>query len=198
MSIIGISGKAEAGKDTVSGFLLAVYPRQMVRRAFADALKHEALREYARRDRAPFRESILDTLIPERVLILADQLKNTDLAFRTFLQAYGQARRAVDPLYWINRCLDDHKHSKEWDHTLIIPDVRYRNEAEMVLDSGGIVLRINRPGHENRLTPEQRRHPSETDLDDFIHYHWYTIENDGNPVHLLRDTLAAVRGYVRA
>ena len=32
-----------------------------------------------------------------------------------------------------------------------------------------LTIRVERPGHENALTPEQRQHPSETALDNFPH-----------------------------
>ena len=53
-----------------------------------------------------------------------------------------------------------------------ITDVRYPNEAEMVLARGGKLVRIDRPGV-TRLD-----HPSECALDDWSDWD-HVIENDG-------------------
>ena len=56
----------------------------------------------------------------------------------------------------------------------IITDVRFVNEAKAILDRGGVLLRINRPGNVNNAG----NHPSETSLDDYKHFN-HVIENDG-------------------
>ena len=56
----------------------------------------------------------------------------------------------------------------------IITDVRFLNEAKAVLDRGGILLRVNRPGNMNPAG----EHPSETSLDDYKLFN-HVIENEG-------------------
>ena len=52
---------------------------------------------------------------------------------RNLLIAYGQARRAHDPDYWIDRLaglVNKIKHEYPEVHTIVIDDVRFPNEVE--------------------------------------------------------------------
>jgi hypothetical protein len=60
----------------------------------------------------------------------------------------------------------------------IITDVRFPNEFKAIKEKGGIVIRVNRPGHSNSMKELAEAHPSETALDG--HDFDYVIENDGN------------------
>lgn len=194
--IIGISGKAEAGKSTAAGFLLAVYPNARSV-AFADELKLQALAAWPASATHPW-QPYLHLLTDARKIAIANDLK-ANAAFRTFLQDFGQEKRREDPEYWIRTCFDRHQKLHGWDRALVIPDVRYPNELEAILGARGRVLRVERPGHENRLTPEQRAHSSETALDDF---NWDgtpncgRVYNGGVPVEFLEQTLNATREYL--
>jgi hypothetical protein len=195
--IIGINGKAEAGKDVAAGFVLAVYPNAR-RVAFADELKLQALAAWDTTEH-PYHD-LLHLLTDARKIAIADNLKANG-AFRTFLQDFGQQKRAEDPEYWIRACFARHERLHGWGHALVIPDMRYKNEFAAVGDARGLRFRVNRPGHENRLTAEQRAHSSETDLDD-IDWNYIPnagiVENPGEPVAYLRNVLAAVRPYMEA
>jgi hypothetical protein len=50
----------------------------------------------------------------------------------------------------------------------VIADVRFPNEAQAVLDAGGMLIRVVRPGY---VTPAVLPHPSETALDDWPFEH---------------------------
>jgi hypothetical protein len=63
----------------------------------------------------------------------------------------------------------------------IITDVRFPNEAESVLDHGGILIRVNRGG-------DTGNHPSETGLDDWEFE--YTINNNGTIKELINQVRA--------
>lgn len=190
MNLIGISGKAESGKDLATGIITTVYPRHYYRRGFADALKRDALAAWLHGS------ADVPAWPQDRVLEEANKLKEQSLAFRTFLQDFGQVKRNGNPMYWIDRLFRDHQATELRYTGLATPDVRYKNEAEEVLARGGLVLRLERPGHENRLTPEQRLHISETDLDDWPESENYRIlENTGDPLALLQLVLGHVRQF---
>lgn len=194
MRTIGISGKAEAGKDTVAGIITTVYPETVVRRAFADRLKREALAVWAE-TRRPHLQWVVAASTDAQLLASANLLKSGNAEFRTFLQEYGQSRRAEDPLYWIRACAEDHLASlADCNKVLVVPDVRYSNEAGWVLANDGLLLRVERPGHVNGLTDAQRAHPSETALDDCEDFH--AILENRDFLGLLRDTLAVVRPWL--
>ncbi len=155
MRIIGLSGKARAGKDTVCGLIeatLGARGARVVRVGFADALKAECRAQGWNGEK--------------------------DEAGRALLQNVGLARRAENPRYWIDRLFERIETDPLAPNTIwVITDVRFLNEADAIRAEGGLVWRINRyrlvgsganverVPWTNDLTPEQRNHPSETELD---------------------------------
>lgn len=149
MKIIAISGKAGAGKDTTAGFL----------------------KEY------------LETQTDKRVLVThyGDLVKyvcktffnwdgNKDEYGRSLLQKVGTDKvRAVKPEFWTDFVIDILKaFPDEWD-VVIIPDVRFPNELERLREVGDVThLRIVSDINHANLTEEQKRHPSETALDNVM------------------------------
>lgn len=67
----------------------------------------------------------------------------------------------------------------------VISDVRFPNEAQAILDRGGVVLRLSREG-----TGTGDAHASEVPLPDSLVSH--EIKNDGTPEDLVREALARV------
>ena len=68
----------------------------------------------------------------------------------------------------------------------IITDVRFPNEAKIIKDKGGIVIRVNRPLERlgNSKLPKLKhtsisQHPSETALDNYKNFD-HIIENNGS------------------
>ena len=77
---------------------------------------------------------------------------------REFLQKLGTAvRNEVHPEFWTRALFIKEGNNQN----LIIPDVRFPNEAQIVKDHGGILIRIERPG------AGAGNHISETALDDY-------------------------------
>lgn len=140
-AIIGITGHMGAGKDTLASYFIREHG--FVRVGFADALKDEV------RTRLP------------RTLALIGGTDSADYVLdhkppliRALLQEYGtQVRRRDDPNYWINRWVD---RLPTGDVTIVTPDVRFENEAQRIVNLGGMVVRVERPGyHGNGHESEQ-------------------------------------------
>jgi len=99
---------------------------------------------------------------------------------RTILQRIGtDVVRAKHPDFWvetverlINVFQDD------FDY-FIIPDCRFQNEVEYLRDKGYNVtaFKVIRLNFESELTEEQKRHPSETALDDYIFDVYFECES---------------------
>lgn len=68
---------------------------------------------------------------------------------------------------------------------LVIPDCRFDNEAEAVKSSGGVVIRVVRPGQASEGIAE---HASEAGVSD--HLISFTVVNDGTPEQLQSQCLA--------
>lgn len=147
MKIILISGKAEAGKTTAAN-IIKYYLCGIGKRAAI----------------VPYGQYVKDTA---KMIFGWDGQKDEN--GRQLLQWWGtDVVRKKNENFWVNTVmrlaavLDG-----EIDY-LIIDDCRFPNEIDLWKDEYGyLTLRIERPGHENALNDEQRKHPSETALDNY-------------------------------
>ena len=166
MKVILISGKAEAGKTTTAN---------IIKTFLEECGKKVAC--------IPYGQYVKDTA---KLIWNWDGKK--DKKGRELLQWWGtDIVRAQDPNFWVDSVVRLAKVIDKYVDYLIVDDCRFINEIEawraikyVALDSATdtlanrqrfsdiITIRVERPGHENALTPEQRRHPSETELDDYI------------------------------
>jgi len=148
MQIIGISGKAQNGKDTTALFL---------KQKLENLGKRVLIVHYA---------DYLKTICKEWF----GWNGNKDESGRELLQKIGtNIVRNQDPYFWvesIGRTLT--MFPDYWDYVLI-PDTRFLSEIfywskkEIPI----LVIRVNRIGFENCLTEKQRSHSSETELDNY-------------------------------
>lgn len=147
--IIGISGKAGSGKDTVAEILFEKIHGGKIIAHFADNLKDIISRL--------LRISYQDLMNPEF------KKKTVDLfpqyTYRTLMQAIGTKFREIDKDFWVKLMMETFKYSN--NYTILIADVRYKNEAEAIKKAGGVLVRINRD------IPRINKHSSETDLDNY-------------------------------
>lgn len=183
--IIGISGKIAAGKDTVAQMLSYIFYRQTTR----DYLGYENHRYYNRGfpNIYPFagrlKKCAAVMLGMNEAAMYHRDSKEAKIPWlgksvREVLQFLGNTvRENLDKDFWVKSLFIN----REGD--LIIPDVRYKNEATAVRSRGGILIRVNRPGFNGD------GHISETELDNFTDFH-YVINNDGNLEELYNKVLA--------
>lgn len=150
MKVIGLTGPARSGKDTVADILEEITPGRVDREAFADRLKLVAalalgvsvdpddvgvsgIRRWADR----FKEAESLAVIGPGGTVLSE------ISGREFLQRLGaEAIRGVlgDDIF-----VDAISFEREAD-LLVLTDVRYPNEAEAIRRNGGEVWRVTRPG----------------------------------------------------
>jgi len=162
MKIIGITGKAGAGKNEVGRFIQDELDWCM-NYAFADAVKSG----YA---------NIFDDDYRDSQSWKSELVPGHSFTRRHALQGIGDGlRQSIHPDIWVNVVMAqiDKEHMFNSDPACIITDVRYPNEVESIQARGGVIVRVVRP---NNPTPSMD-HPSETALD------WYvfeTIVNDGS------------------
>lgn len=170
--ILGLTGRAGCGKDTAGQYLVE---RHGYRRfAFADVLKTAALH---------INPIIFDgeRLAPLVAVHGMDFVKRHHPEARRFLQELGLAMRGVDPEVWM-RPLAELANST--DEHIVVTDVRFVNEAEMVRSLGGRVLRIDR--RDAGLSGEAAAHASETPLS--LSVIDYAVDNNGS-LHTLYEQL---------
>lgn len=196
--IIGVSGKAGAGKDTVSKMIVYTiwyynysqrlepfgiehYNEQMLQyyniinridwyqTSFADKLK-QCLSIILRTSRSNFEDNMFKQSTVEWL----------GISVRELLQKFGTAiRNEVCDDFWVKACLKDFEDYNNY----LITDVRFKSEAKGIKDLEGIIVRVNREG------AGAGNHISEIDLDDYSFD--YVINNDGN----MEDLLLKVKAF---
>jgi deoxynucleotide monophosphate kinase-like protein len=163
--LIGLSGKAGAGKDTLGAALVDGYGFQRV--AFADALKDAILAADVWVQWYDGFRRIRD-LVAERGW---DKVK-TNPEVRRLLQNFGQGMRDQDGFVWCRLGMARADTLCAHGADVVITDVRYINEARAIRKRGGLLVRIERTGLESA-----DEHVSETELDDWSYD--ALVYNDG-------------------
>lgn len=135
---LGISGKKGTGKSTVADYLVSLYGLDVF--AFAHQLKVD----------------LMNMGVPTEVL----NKKPWPPWLRALAQLYGVSKRDADPMYWVDRCLDD---IEDLDPDgVVIDDVRFLNEAEELRRNGYTLIRLELEDAQHEDT-----HISEIDLDNY-------------------------------
>lgn len=172
MKVILISGKAGHGKDTLAGFLkkeMEKDGKRVLITHYADLLKYIC-------------KTFLDW----------DGKKNE--SGRRLLQVVGtDVVRRLYPDFWVDFIISVLQIFQDrWDYVLI-PDARFPNEITKIRKQFDCThIKVIRHACESALTDDQRRHASETALDDFCPD--YTFDNHEDGLRNFRDI---VRIYYR-
>lgn len=167
--IIGLSGKARAGKDSMYEAISHVSKLEVRRIALADPLKDEVYK-YVLKPHGVERSA------------LDDERKKY---FRLILQGWGTdfKRNFFGQDYWVQR-LEAKLNSPQFRNfkgIVCITDIRFREEADFVRERGGYVVRINRPkkGLKAKLLSffsKKDGHSSECALDKYEYFD-YVVKN---------------------
>ncbi len=159
MKLLGISGKAGSGKDTVYSIInnLRNCPFLVYRRAFADNLKHE---------------------VAEALDITEQHLDTIKQSIRPLLQTWADAKKVLHGEdYYLKKLSYKLSLFKDSSNCLIvITDVRFKFEADYIKQLGGQLWRIERAGLDPRPFGQ---HASETELDNYEGFNIVIENNDG-------------------
>ncbi len=156
--IIGLSGYARSGKDTVADFLVQSYGFERI--SFAD----------------PIRKILYDlnpSIDGEKLATMVDtygwDIAKSKAEVREFLQVLGySARQKIHPDVWVMAAFS----TMSADKNYVIADVRFINEADKIKAFNGEIWRIERPG-----ISAVNDHISEHELNGYS-FDW-AIDNDG-------------------
>lgn len=174
--LVGLVGKARVGKDTAACHLrkmgLGVY-------AFADPLKDMLEVGFGNYFRSEYREDPIDWL---------------GKSPRELMQTLGTewGRDLIHPDLWV---LMAHQRwlktlESEERYGLTLSDVRFNNEAQWILDQGGLLIEIVRPDKES-----VRGHRSETAMT--LAVPMVRVVNDGTVGQLQKAVDKAVNAFIR-
>lgn len=177
--LIGITGRAGAGKDSVWKILDYEIDETVQRLGFADSLKESAMAALGLfgRQAEMFKNE-------GEIQLSFDGLEAGRLSGREYLQLYGtEAHREIfGDDFWIRQTM------KKVSGITVIIDVRYNNEAEAIIEAGGEVWEVRRPGN---LIPESG-HASERPIS--RQYIGRVIRNEGSLNDLRYEVMLAWSG----
>lgn len=167
MRIIGICGKAKAGKDemVVQYFKRPDHPLAQ-KHAFADAVKHSAAAFFGE-PVGKFYENKDD---------ISDQW---GISYREMLQKLGTdfARNMIHEDFWVQTLDKKIRDIPPIIKLVFIPDVRFDNEVDWIHYKGGVVVECVREGHSS-LAGTEAQHSSEDGIS--AHLIDYRILNDSS------------------
>ena len=136
--LIGLIGRAGAGKTTVANHLEADWHFEQVALADPIVAMIHALYAEAGVDGAWAVERALKDQPPPQI----------GASYRRLAQTLGTdwGRHLVHPDLWINIAAHKVRVAHLHQAHVVVSDVRFPNEAQWVLDMGGQLVRITRPG----------------------------------------------------
>ncbi|MBJ6110951.1 hypothetical protein JAO73_18155 [Hymenobacter sp. BT523] len=164
--LIGLSGRRGSGKDTVARLIQQLQPERLWQvRSFGDSIK-----------------SVCAALTGEDVAPYYSQKGKAELlpTFRRtrgeMLQQVGEALRQWEPLVWVDAFFA----ALPQDACVLVPDVRYANEADPIRARGGIMLRVEGdPLQQRGDGTRDDNHPSEVSMDAYPNFD-FTLHNTGS------------------
>lgn len=178
--IVGLTGYAQSGKDTVGEIL--VREHGFVRLAFADVLKATLLQldpiGLVVQSGRSFKAWRVSELVAANGWEQAKQIGQV----RELLQKLGvSARENIDKDVWVDATFLN----CDFDNNIVVTDVRFPNEVERIYAEHGDLWRITRPD-----VGPVNAHVSESALDEY-EGEW-TIKNDGTVEDLSAKVLGAL------
>lgn len=149
---IGIVGRKRSGKDTAAAAL--VEELGYVRHGLADPLKESALKldpivDFVDAGTRGEDRWVEPLRLSEVVLVDGWEVaKDEHPEVRRILQKLGDeaGRQVHGERTWIDQLLRRTWAANDAGHPVVVPDVRYPNEAEALRTAGFLVVRIDRPG----------------------------------------------------
>jgi hypothetical protein len=131
-NIIGLAGKAKSGKDTIANYLKLHYPFQSV--AFADPIR-EGMRAILGLEDRHFAH-------PDKEVVIPEFGKSPRQMMQTLGTEWG--RNCVNDDLWLILAKKKIDAYHKLGFNVVITDVRFENEADMIRKAGGVIWHIER------------------------------------------------------
>jgi len=174
---ITILPMAKVLRDEVEAFLRSIDAEKFVPLVYGD--QEDKVRVfYVDAAKAHAACPVWDSFVTEHQEI-QDKPGQTAVTVRRILQWWGtEYRRAQDPDYWTKAWGREVDALVQSDRLVLVDDVRFINELNVIRDHGGLIVKIERPGFDGA-----NNHSSETSLDGYSSWDG-KIVNDGTIAQL--------------
>ena len=172
MILIGLVGKAGAGKTTVAQRWIELYGFE--RMALADPLK--------------------EMLINAGMCTWEECYNKKTKMSRWLMQKVGTEifRKQVDEDYWVKTMRERLQKKLDSPARIVIDDVRMPNEAELIREFGGVLIRVVRAGYQDE---HAGTHETEVLLDSIeVDHEIHAASGDIQGLILQADAFARSRG----
>lgn len=183
ISLIGIYGHARAGKDTAKDFICDNFKNHYFT-SFADSLKESAAAAFGIPSSHFYSEDTKEMTNP--YWGVSPRQIAQFLGTEMFRDTISKLLPDIGNDFWIRRTLlrlnndyvPDTEGEFEYGDTVVIPDVRFQNEYDFIIENGGIIIHLTRPGADGNIGIPN--HPSESSLDLHTKERTYTCVNDSS------------------
>lgn len=175
--IVGFNGKAGSGKDTAAQALIDL---GWFKYSFAQPIRDGLTAMFGISQADMFNQDIKN---------LPDYYQGKSI--RYLLQSLGTewGRRFISENVWIDRTMQICSQHEN----VVLADVRYDNEAQAIIDAGGIVIQVVRLNNEHiNLTLKNgiASHETEKGISDYLIN--FTIENNASKQELMNAVIDVV------
>lgn len=180
--IIGVSGKMRSGKTTVSEMIQLMSDKNYSIHSFADKIK--AMVSIATGVN-------YDEIDDKKNDFLPKEFQHDEMTtYRHMLQKFGTdaIRNNLGDNFWISSLFIDLQ-----DKDIIIPDVRFLNEAEEIKERGGLLIKVNNK-HANNIISLENKHISEIEMDNYQDFD-IVINNNSSIDDLLKEIEKIIKKY---
>lgn len=164
--LIGISGKIGSGKDFYADFIM-----KKISSTYGIVPDHRKFAEKVKEVTAVITNKPLETMYTQNGKNEFVPMFNATVG--EMQQIIGtNIFRKYDNDFWVKVTLSDYEEGM----SMIISDVRFKNEADFIINMGGILIRLEGdPLNIRANSSRDMTHQSETDLDDYdkftiVHY----------------------------
>jgi hypothetical protein len=165
--LVGFCGKAGSGKDTAATAIAATNNADIIH--FADPLKQH-----------------LQLLLGfTEAQVYGEDKNKPDPRYgggtaRTAMQLFGtEFGRTFYGNLWVDLTENRVKDALARGTSVLVPDVRFENEANMIVQNGGLLVRVVRDGFSYGMSTKEMEHASEAQAYDEAHV-YCDIRNDGS------------------
>jgi hypothetical protein len=138
--LIGVVGVARSGKSTIANYLVSRHG--FVQHSFAAPLRAfvASILGWSLDELEARKEEEIGWLTPTREL--------AEMTPRYMMQTVGTewGRRTIDPDLWVKTCMQRVRRDLDAGRSVVISDVRFNNEAEIIRGAGGDVWQVLRNG----------------------------------------------------